>query len=133
MRERWTKIPRRLDGRNASSTNRNDWVSFDAAYTAYQSGKGDGLGFITTREDGYMLVDFDHVIDLTTGTIAPWAYELVQTAHRKRGSYCEVSVSRTGLHLFLRSKRVFDGIKTPDGLEIYTHGRFFTMSGWRFP
>jgi primase-polymerase (primpol)-like protein len=134
---RWTKVPKALAGHRASSTNPRHWSSFDDVLARYQSGCGAGIGFITTRDDGYTLIDCDHVIDLTSGAVAPWAWELVQAAHRERGTYVEVSVSRSGLHIFVRGKRVFDGIKKPVGtdqaLEIYTHSRFFTMSGWRIP
>jgi primase-polymerase (primpol)-like protein len=136
---RWTKVPKTMQGYGASSTNPNDWASFDVVLATHLSGRGrgDGIGFVTTREDGFALIDLDHVIDLAMGNIAPWAWELVQVAQRERGSYCEISVSRTGLHLFVRNKQVFDGVKKPIGegqaLEIYSHSRFFTMSGWRIP
>lgn len=131
----WTKVPKALAGYRASSTDPRDWSSFDAVLAAHQSGLGSGIGYITTPADGFALVDFDHVVDPMTGRIELWAGRIVQAAQRERRTYCEISVSRTGLHLFLPSRRVFDGIKRPVGegqaIEIYSFGRFFTVSGWR--
>jgi len=61
----------------------------------------------------------------------------LRTAQQERGSYCEISVSRTGLHIFKRSSKVFDGIKKAvnetEALEVYSHSRYFTVSGWAVP
>jgi primase-polymerase (primpol)-like protein len=86
-------------------------------------------------EDGLVLagVDFDDAIS-PGNQISSFAQEQV----KKLGSYVEVSVSRTGLHMILRARPLASGINHRDldsnrlaynKLEMYTSGRFFTMTG----
>jgi primase-polymerase (primpol)-like protein len=124
--EKWSKAPYRIDGRRASSTNPDDWASFDAAYRKYVSGQGQysGVGFVFRAGGGIAGVDLDHCIT-GAGDIEPWALRIIQAA----GSYCELSVSGTGMHIFVRGE-------LPDGrgrrrgrVELYDRARYFTVTG----
>jgi putative DNA primase/helicase len=142
---KWTKRPIQTSGYGASSTNPKHWSSFDDVKQAYERavargymviherGKPvqqvpiGGVGFVFDgRPDAEGLVfagvDFDKVI--TKGAIAPLARERI----RRLGSYTELSVSGGGLHVIVKARPLESGI-THDGVEMYTSGRFFTMTG----
>src|SRR3954464_7641684 len=60
-----TKVPiRAIDGGNASSTEPEDWTSFQNAFNAWRMGHGNvaGVGFVFTEEAGYVGVDFDDCV-----------------------------------------------------------------------
>ena len=74
--------------------------------------------------DGLVLagVDFDKVV--SGGEITSLAVERI----KRLNSYCEPSVSGTGLHVIVRAKPLASGI-AHGGVEMYTTGRYFTMTG----
>src|SRR5205823_4145890 len=87
-----------------------------------------GVGFVFDNqpdENGLVLagVDFDGAISPEV-QIASLAAERV----KKLGSYYEASVSGTGLHVIVKARPLASGI-AHDGVELYTSGRFFTMTG----
>jgi putative DNA primase/helicase len=87
-----------------------------------------GVGFVfdgLPDADGLAFagVDFDKVIP-PMGEISSFAAERV----KRLGSYFEQSVSETGLHVILKARPLARGI-AHNGTELYTGGRFFTMTG----
>src|SRR5262249_60178450 len=125
--------------------NPKHWSSFDDVKQAYQRAveRGyveirrkdkpaqripiGGVGFVfdgKPDEDGFVFagVDFDKVI--RGRNVASLAGERI----RRLGSYVEASVSRTGLHVILKARPLASGI-AHDGIEMYTAGRCFTMTG----
>jgi hypothetical protein len=87
-----------------------------------------GVGFVfdgRPDKDGLVFagVDFDGVIP-QEGEISSFAAERV----KRIGSYVEASVSRTGLHVILKARPLTNGI-AHNRIEMYTAGRFFTMTG----
>jgi putative DNA primase/helicase len=142
---KWTKRPIQPSGFGASTTKPNHWSSFDEVRQAYERAveRGyievfqkrkparqlpiGGVGFVfdgKPDEDGFVFagVDFDKVI--TGRNVASLAGERI----RRLGSYVEASVSRTGVHVILKARPLASGI-AHDGIEMYTVGRFFTMTG----
>lgn len=142
---KWTKRPIQISGYGASTTRPKHWSSFDDVKQAYELAfergymelreKGKpvqqvpvgGVGFVFDGKpdaDGLVFagVDFDKVI--SGGEIAPLAAERV----RRLGSYTERSVSGGGLHVIVKARPLASGI-AHDGVEMYTSGRFFTMTG----
>jgi hypothetical protein len=87
-----TKVPYQPNGKKASSTAPKTWSSFASVWAARE--KFDGIGFCLL-DSGYGVFDLDDCRDATTGTIAPWAKELVARA----GSYTEITISDTGLRI----------------------------------
>ena len=86
-----------------------------------------GVGFVFDGQpdaDGLVFagVDFDKVI--SGGEIASLAQERI----KRLGSYTERSVSGGGLHVIVKARPLASGI-THDGVEMYTSGRYFTMTG----
>src|ERR1022692_3691795 len=143
---KWTKRPIQVSGFGASTTNPKHWSSFDDVKQAYERAvqrgyielrkKGKpiqqtpvgGVGFVFDGQpdkDGFVFagVDFDGVIP-KEGEISSFAAERV----KRIGSYVEASVSGTGLHVILKARPLASGI-THNKIEMYTGGRFFTMTG----
>jgi hypothetical protein len=84
---------------------------------------GSDLDRIEVDEAPYSAFDFDKVIP-QEGEISSFAAERV----KRLGSYFEASVSGTGLHVIVKARPLASGI-THNGIEMYTAGRFFTMTG----
>jgi len=144
---KWTKRPIQVSGFGASTTNSKHWSSFDDVKQEYDRafqrgyielrGRGKpiqqipvgGVGFVfdgQPDEDGLVIagVDFDKVISADYKEIASLAVERI----KRLGSYCERSVSGYGLHVIVKARPLPVGI-AHDGVELYTKGRFFTMTG----
>jgi hypothetical protein len=142
---KWTKRPLQISGYGASTTNPKHWSSFDDVKQAYERAvargcmelreKGKpvqqvpigGVGFVFDGQpdaDGLVFagVDFDKVI--SGSDIASLAEERI----RRLGSYTERSVSGGGLHVIVKALPLASGI-AQGGVEMYTSGRYFTMTG----
>jgi hypothetical protein len=142
---KWTKRPIQISGHGASTTNSKHWSTFDEVKQAYEHavqrghmelrerGKPvqqvpiGGVGFVFDGQsdaDGLVFagVDFDKVI--TGREIASLAEERI----KRLGSYTERSVSGGGLHVILKARPLASGI-AHGGVEMYTSGRYFTMTG----
>jgi putative DNA primase/helicase len=143
--KKWTKRPIHISGYGASTTNPKHWSSFEDVKQAYECavargymvlhGKEKpvqhvpvgGVGFVfdgVPDTEGLVFagVDFDKVV--SGGKIAPLAAERI----RRLASYTERSVSGEGLHVIVKARPLASGI-AHDGVEMYTSGRFFTMTG----
>lgn len=124
-----TKVP--YDAKNvyrkASSTDPSTWSTHDAADVILNSGFGfSGVGFVFTKDDPFIGIDFDHCID-ENGNLNKCAY-LNATLF---ASYTEYSQSGTGLHVIGQGYNPAEdkkGHKNGD-VEFYTEGRFFAMTG----
>jgi hypothetical protein len=141
---KWTKRPIQNSGYGASTTNPKHWSSFDNAKQAYERAvaqgfmelreKGrpvqvpvGGVGFVFDGQpdaDGLVFagIDFDKVI--SGREIASLAEERI----KRLGSYTERSVSGGGFHVIVKAAALASGI-THDGVEMYTSGRYFTVTG----
>lgn len=113
----------------ASSTDPSTWTTFEEAMKAAEINKWDGVGFCF--EPPFVGVDLDDsVID---GKISDYATGIINALN----SYTEISPSGTGIHVICKGniprgmkscKKNADGT-TSDDIEVYTQGRFFTMTG----
>jgi RecA-family ATPase len=124
---KWRKVPFQPNGQPASTVSPSTWNTFDDCRSAYERGGFSGIGFVfdgKPDENGlvYAGVDFDS--EACTGEIAIETAEWVD----RFGSYVENSVSGTGAHVIVKAKPLASGI-AHDGVELYTSGRFFTMTG----
>lgn len=124
--DRWTKVPYRPDGRPASSNNPLTFTTFEDCFQAYREGLFDGIGFVTTGDDPFVLIDLDHVMP-QDAPMPAWAKEIVNVAIRE-GAYVETSVGGDGIHIIGKGPQGFKGRKA-NQIEIYASGRFFTITG----
>jgi putative DNA primase/helicase len=122
--EKTSKIPYRADGRRASSTNPDDWVTFGTALNICQARGYNGIGFVFREGGGIVGVDLDHVID-DAGNVESWAARVV----RAFDSYTEISVSGHGLHIICRGSIPGGKGHRRGQSEMYDRGRYFTVTG----
>src|SRR5215218_2884528 len=113
-----------LSAERADSTNPATWANLTDAMTACREHGYEGIGFVFTRDDPFCGVDLDHCRDSETGALEPWAKDIVKEVD----SYTEVSPSGKGLHILVRGQ-LPDGRSRKGKVEIYTHERYFTMTG----
>jgi hypothetical protein len=122
---KWTKVPYRPTGKKASSTNKDTWSGYSDVIAVVES--FDGIGFCLL-DSSIAAFDIDHSRDPVAGTIHPWAQQLVEST----GSYCEVTVSGTGLrilgtaagdHQHCKIKNVADAVS----LEVYRKAKRYIV------
>jgi putative DNA primase/helicase len=120
--EKLTKVPYQANGRKAESDNPATWTSFDKTLAALP--KFDGLGVMFAN--GLAGIDLDHHIE--GGKVSDFARSVVE----KVNSYTELSPSGTGLHILFFGC-LPEGRRRKDelGIEMYSSGRFFTITGRR--
>ncbi|MCX7601463.1 MAG: hypothetical protein N2Z75_05915 [Meiothermus sp.] len=130
-----TKLPYRPHPQHRAKAKANDpatWGTLEAALTALETHRMDGLGFVFAQDGGIVGIDLDWKTWSGEG-VPPEAKAIVD----RLDSYTEWSPSRRGCHILLRG-HLPPGVGNrkqlaPDvELEVYDHGRFFTMTGERW-
>src|SRR5215217_6252301 len=112
-----TKVIYQADHRQASSTDPATWTTFDTVIEAFErDGFFDGIGFVFHSESPYAGVDID---DVTQEQARRWI--------ERFNSYTELSPSGNGFHIICKAE-VPKGTNRAEG-ELYSSGRFFTMTG----
>ena len=126
---RWCKVPISPNsGKPAKVTIPSSWSDLGSAIACVEENDSnlDGIGFVFTDDDPFVGIDLDNCFDMNSGSMTPWAQLLVD----ELDSYTEVSPSGTGVKCILRSsKKVLGRRKSSPGIEIYSSGRFFTITG----
>lgn len=135
--DKQTKVPYKINGYRASTTNEKDWSTYLQAMGACKNKKNrdgkpfDGVGFVFNND--IIGIDLDHCID-EHGNVDAWAKKIIDRV----GSFAERSPSKTGIHILVRgslqgrkgTRRPVQGKRTKDAaIEIYSAGRFFTITG----
>jgi primase-polymerase (primpol)-like protein len=124
-----TKVPYRpADPRvRASTTDAGTWGAFEQAADAVMRGKADGVGFVFDAADPFTGVDLDGC-RTDGGELNAKAAEIVALLD----SYTEWSPSGRGAHVIVRGR--IDGSRCRRGpVEMYSAGRYFTVTGDRLP
>src|SRR5215210_1274575 len=112
-----TKLPYQPDHRKASSTDPATWTTFEEAVEAFErDGFFDGIGFVFHPGSDYAGADID---DATEEQARRWIEQF--------DSYTERSPSGNGFHIICKAV-VPKGTNRAEG-ELYSSGRFFTMTG----
>jgi hypothetical protein len=117
-----TKPPYKPNGKHAASTDPSTWSTFDAVKKALD--RFDGIGFVLTKDDSYVGIDFDDCRDPASGLINPDIESAIKTFQ----TYTEISPSGRGLRLLLRGNLPVDGRKRGD-IEVYQAKRYLTITG----
>lgn len=122
-------------GMNADVSDPDTFSSFDTAVRAHEAAGGTyaGIGFIFTKGDPLVGVDFDACRDQESGSLLAWATDFLA----EFATYTEISPSETGIHLIGRAtggvgvgnRQDYQGGR----VEKYDSGRFFTVTGRRVP
>jgi hypothetical protein len=122
-----TKVPFRIDGRPASTTDPKDWVTFDTAVRALRlRAKFSGVGFVFTKSSGLVGIDLDKCRDPETGETEAWAKAILN----ELSSYTELSQSGLGWHAIVRGLLPAGGNRK-GRVEMYDRDRYFVMTGKR--
>ena len=124
------KVPKTTEGKAASSTDESTWTTLSNAVAAVGTRGLDGIGFAGLGRTPFSGIDIDKCIDPDTGEISPYAMKIV----RELDSYTEVTPSREGLRIWVEAEKIpgsWCGSKNNEReLEVYSQGRFFTVTGW---
>lgn len=124
------KVP--VDPRTGHEAKVNDpatWADHDTAVRRFMGDPSlHGVGFVFTATDPWTGVDIDDCRDPETGKLGAWAETIVQDLD----SYAEVSPSGTGVKIIVMAE--VPGTATRrNKIEIYSHSRYFTLTGRRLP
>ena len=116
-------------GYKASATDPKTWSTLAQALEAMARYHFSGIGFVFTRDCGYVGVDIDKcLIDGKPNSVASAILK------KSPPTYIEISPSDTGLHLFYKGVLPAKGNRSSKtGVEMYGHARYFTMTGKRWP
>ena len=115
-----------VTGKGAMSNNPNTWTDYHTAFEAYEKYGYTGVGYVFTKDDGYVGVDIDHCYDPETGEFNEAAKAIIA----KKPTYAEFSPSGDGVHLYFKGKKPSGSSKNSEnGVEMYESGRYFTVTG----
>lgn len=132
----WAKVPYLGVGRRADAAH-GPWLTFEQAKAIFENNPGYfhgvGIALGETPEGHLSGVDLDDCVEAAGGAgepaevlrLLPWAARVVEEC----GGYAEVSPSRTGVKLFLLGPARFPASKKLKHIELYSGGRFFTVTG----
>ncbi len=136
-----TKVPYKLDFKNAAASTRPDeWSDYKSVAEKIMRDGGitekQGVGRVVQKEERVVGIDLDGCRDSQTGAIAQWAEDIVEAVN----SYCEITPSQTGIRIWVigdlpAGDKVFNldpatgfyGTKVK--IEIFTDARYFTVTG----
>jgi hypothetical protein len=135
---RITKMPvNAMTGKPAKSNDPTTWTDFESACDGAVGLGASGVGFCFSETDGLVGIDLDACID-AKGKIADWALDILGSFK----SYAEISPSGRGLKMWCRGTipkgyKVNLGEKDEEigkapGIEVYTTGRYFAVTGERW-
>ncbi len=123
-KQKYDKIPvNPVNGYNAKSNDPSTWADFKTAVLASKKNNLAGIGFMFS-DSGYFGIDIDNCID-ENNKFSELAIDVLSTVK----SYTEKSPSGKGLHIIAKGKLPEGGRRNQQGLEMYDHGRFFTITG----
>jgi hypothetical protein len=135
---RWSKPPFRVDNpsRPAKVNDPTTWGTYEDALLAVAHGKADGIG-VMLKDADLLAGDLDHIRDLVTGDVAPWAEALAYEA-MAAGCYVEWTVSGSGLRFLgwgrgVSVHRKFKAGTGDQAVELYRRcPRYVTISAAYF-
>ena len=123
-----TKVPYQINGKKASSADKNTFSDFRMAVNAMDDYDGIGMGVF----DDFCMVDIDHCV--CGGKLTRMAEDIIG----KMDSYTEISPSGTGVRIVCKTSSLFYDKgryyinNSQIGLEIYAAGvtkKFCTLTG----
>lgn len=126
VNDRTVKLPvSAWSGKAAACDKPETWTTFRHACYALRKYGADGIGFVFTANDPFAGIDLDKCRE-ANGQLKQDASKIVQHLN----SYTELSPSGAGLHIIVKATVVGSGRRT-GGIEVYSAGRYFTMTGKR--
>jgi primase-polymerase (primpol)-like protein len=127
------KIPYSVRGRRASTTDPQDWASFELALRALQANphRYAGLGFVFSAQDPFTGIDLDDCLE-ESGNPKRWVQPVLE---RFADTYAEISPSGRGIKVWSKAT-LAKAVVAPAGdgkIEMYDRERYFSVTGdqWR--
>lgn len=126
--EKMTKIPIDANtGKAGKSNDESTWSDFQTALSAIADLGLDGLGFYFKAP--YFGIDIDDVwSEVQRYKMEDKEDNMVHEFIEMMGSYAEYSPSGTGIHILCKGK-LPEGGRRKGNVEMYSSGRFFTVTG----
>jgi P4 family phage/plasmid primase-like protien len=129
---RLDKIPLDFQGGYPTDPhNTSNQITYSRACDAVDRLHATGVGYVLVAADNYTALDCDRCRDAQTGTLEPWAAELI----RRFSSYTEVTPSREGVRIWVHGqwsgkKHIYPQPgRAKAHLEVYSQKRFLTVTG----
>lgn len=111
-------------------SNPKKWLTFDDAHSAYKRGDFSGIGIVLSDEHPVKVNGRDlYLIALDYDAVAPHIGDIREEWMALGKPYVEVSPSGKGLHMFALSSMPLKGGNNGNGREMYSSGRFMTVTG----
>ena len=131
----WKEIPRE-NGKNSKVpidrrgeplvwSRPRSWLTFSDSIGLHGSGIGDGVGLVLSAKAGIACVDLDGGYDAQARHPTAFAESIIN----ELASYTEISVSNTGLHIFVDGQ--IPAAMKLDTIEVYSDKRFMAITGRR--
>jgi len=115
-----TKIPFQPNGKKAKVSDAATYSSFENVELAFEKGGFDGIGFVLTEGDPFVIVDLDNENMDNPSNLA----RLISNM-----SYSEVSPSGNGIHVVFKGKLPENANNRRDNIEMYEKDRYMTFTG----
>lgn len=121
-----TKVPYQPGNppKKADTTDPDTWGTFEQSLIVAQTNGFHGIGYVFSPQDDYAGVDLDKCRNPETGEIEEWAWQII----KRFNSYTEISPSGRGVHIIIKGT-VPPGGNKKGQVEMYSKGRYFTMTG----
>jgi Primase C terminal 2 (PriCT-2) len=139
--EELTKVPyTNIDAKGkkykARANDPTTWIPFDEAVRRWAASPDvwAGIGYEFSADDPYTGIDLDACLDLETGIVEQWADKELALLPL---TYAEISPSGRGIKLWVETEKphtlgAADDIHDVGGVEVYSSGRFFAVTGQVF-
>lgn len=103
------------------------WTDFNSALAYAEEMGADTVAYALTDEDSIACIDIDGCI----GADGSYSKKAEETLKVVGETYCEKSISGTGLHLFGKTNRTdkLQGFSQDREMEFYRNNRFMSMTG----
>lgn len=116
-----TKVPYQANGYKLSTTDSNQWLTWEQAIACAPS--YDGIGFVFSNSCPFSGIDLDDAEG------DPAIYERQLKVFNEFNSYSELSPSGRGLHIIIRGKIKGGKRRVKSKIEVYSSEHYFTMTG----
>ncbi len=113
-------------GKFALANNPATWGRLDRAIAGIDAYGCHGISLMLAKRWGIVAVDLDGCRDRDTGTVAPWAQDIIALF---APCYWGPSVSGTGVRILVRGEIPAGHNDQERGIEMYGHGRQMTLAG----
>lgn len=119
-----------VTGRSVSANQAANWLTFDAALTAYQQGRCSGIGVALSGSPVTEICGIPYyLIAIDLDNYGQQIKEANELRKSLGGIYGEISPSLKGVRMFALSRESIKGGNAGEGRELYGSGRFVTVTG----